>query len=469
MAPGGYPGGYGQGGGRRRQQKSKTGAIVAAVLAVVLVAGGGIWFATSGGDGGEGGDSASDPAEAKVTGKVPMPAVDDEAITMGMWTTDKNFVKAGVNEIVGYPLAGGKAEWKVPLGGNLCWSSSHATKEGQVAVLFEKGEDSDPECTQVGLVDVRQGKLLWQKQAIDEFDDTMDFDEVTIGGGTVAAGGTGGGAAWSAEGKELWKPGEDDECDDNGYAGSDEKLVVIRECGDSDPPALRVQTLDPATGEAKSTYKIPSGPEYVHVASVDPLLVGYDADDAEPGANVADFITLDDSGAQAKQVSKIDILADAYELSCPATSVSGCTEFAVNKETGTLYLGSDQSPRGQYDIGNKLVAFDLKTGKKTGQTKMKEGVVLVPMGLDEKGSVLAYQEPKVSEAGGVWEVDAKSFGLKQLMRHPADDAKLEGTFSTDRRLLYSQKRLYLGDEKAHRQSADVPAGRPLAMVFGSGG
>ncbi|WP_208877454.1 hypothetical protein [Streptomyces armeniacus] len=460
------PGGTGP--GRRRQQKSKTGVIVAAVLAVVLIAGGGIWFATSGGDGGKEGDAASDAAAAKVVNKVPMPKVNDETVAKGMWTTDKNFVKAGVKEIVGYPLSGGQAEWKIPLDGNLCWSSSYVTKEGQVAVLFENGKDSDPECTQVGVVDVHKGKLLWQKQAVDSWGDTMDFDEVTMGGGTVAAGGTSGGVAWSAEGRQLWAPGEDDQCDDEGYAGSEEKLVVVRECGDADPPALRVQTLDPASGEAKSTYKLPSGPEYVHVASVDPLLIGVDTGDAEPGASVTDFMTIDDSAAQGKLLSKIDILADAYELDCPAVNVDGCTEFALDKGTSTLYLGSDQTPDEQYDVGNKIVAFDLKTGKKTGQSKMEKGVALVPIGLDEKGAVLAYQEATTAGGGGVWRVDPKTFKTEKLLQHPADTAEMEGSFSSDRRLLYTGKKLYLGDDLARRRSADVSGDRPLAVIFGPG-
>ncbi|MCT2588527.1 hypothetical protein LHJ74_00960 [Streptomyces sp. N2-109] len=470
---GGMPGSGGgrgsRGGGRRqdrRKQKSRLGVVVAAAVAGVLVIGGGVWFVTGGDEGEEGGDSASGPAEAEVLHKVPMPKVNDETGAMGMWTTDKNFVKSGVKEIVGYPLDGGKAAWKIPLGGDVCWSSQTVTKEGRVAVLFEDGKQADPECTEVGLVDVQKGKLLWKKQAVDSWGDTMDFDEVTIGGSTIAAGGTSGGAAWSSEGKELWKPGDDDKCDDNGYAGGEKKLVVVRECGDADPPKLQVDTLDPETGTATSSYQLPPGPEYVHVASTDPLVFGIDTGDAEPGISVTDFMTVDDSGAQGKLLSKIDVLADAYEGDCPATSVEGCTELIVAKSTGTLYLGSDKTPDDQYDIGNKIVAFDLKSGKKKGSTELEEGVALVPLELDKKGSVLAYQEATTSEGGGVWRIDPESFEMTKLQQHPAASTDMESSFSTDRKLRYAGKRLYVGDDLARRRSSDVDGGRPLAVVFG---
>lgn len=484
--PGGGPGGYGapggpdgyggpgapgdHGGGRRRggrrRQKSPIGLIIAAAVAGVLAVGGGVWFVTSGGGGDKDDDTASKAAEAEVVHEVPMPKVGDETGAMGMWVTDQHFVKSGVKEISGYPRAGGRAEWKIPLGGDICWSSPAVTKQGQVAVLFEDGGQSDPECTEVGLVDVHKGKLLWKKQAKDSWGDVVDFDEVTLGAGTVAAGGTGGGAAWSADGKELWTPSSDDECDDEGYAGGESKLVAVRECGDADPPALQVDTLDPRTGEATSSYKLAAGPEYVHVASTDPLVLGVDTGDAEPGVSVTDFMTVDDSAPRGKLLSKIDILADAYEGDCPATSVEGCTELVIAKSTKTLYLGSDQTPDDQYDIGNKIVAFDLKTGRKKGSTELEEGVALVPLGLGKDGSVLAYQEATSSAGGGVWQIDPKSFRMEKLLQNPASSTEMESSFRTDRQLAYAGKRLYLGDELARRRSADVDGDRPLAVVFG---
>ncbi|OEV03601.1 hypothetical protein AN216_10980 [Streptomyces oceani] len=447
--------------------KSRRGVVVSVVLAVLLVAGGGIWF-VAGGDGGGNDEAGGGAAEAEVVHKVPMPKVDDETGAMGMWTTDRSFVKTGVQEIVGYPLAGGKPRWKVPLSGNVCWSSSYVTEQGHVAVLFENAEAADPECTEVGLVDVEKGELLWQKRATDSWGDPMDFDEVAMGGGTVAAGGTSGGVAWSNDGQQLWKPGDDDTCSDNGYAGSDQKLVVVRECGDTDPPKLSVATLDPATGADKSTYQLPPGPEYAHVAATDPLVVGVDTGDAEPGTGVTDFLTLDDSAAKGKLVSKIDILRDAYEPSCDAVAVAGCTELAVDRRTQTLYLGSDKTPDDQTDIGNEIVAFDLTSGKKTGRSELEEGVALVPIGLDKGGSVLAYQEATTGEGGGVWRIDPESFEKERLLRHPAESTELEQSFDLDRRMLYADGRLYLGDGKARRLSADVSADRPLALVFGKG-
>lgn len=136
---------------------------------------------------GASGEGASESApQAKLLNKVPMAKVSEMAGAMGMWATDKNFVKADLKKIVGYPLDGGAAQWTVPLGGELCWSSPEPTKDGLIAVVFENDKEDPAVCTEVGLVDLKRGKLLWQKQAMEDGSEQM-FDEVTIGGGTVAA------------------------------------------------------------------------------------------------------------------------------------------------------------------------------------------------------------------------------------------------------------------------------------------
>ncbi|MGW5447027.1 hypothetical protein [Streptomyces asiaticus] len=439
--------------------------IAGGVLAAALVSGCG----SGDDDGGESGGS-SKGAQAKTLGKVAMPKVGKEANTMGTWVTDSTFVKGDVNKLVGYSLDGAKSKWRIPLGGQLCWASPHMTKDGLTAILFRDGAGEDALCTKVGLVDLNKGKLVWQKKGSDsEGNAGVQFDEVTIGGGTVAAGGTGGGGAWSLDGKPLWKPAYLADCDDDGYAGGDDKIVAIRGCDteDSSTKRLEVQTVDPRTRDVKSSYKLDEKVEYAHVISTAPLVVAVDTGDSDAGTGTTDILTIDDSGKQGKLLSTIDVLAKGYQPNCPATSVEGCTELALDKASSTLYLSSE------VDVdhggpGERISGLNLKTGKETGKTKMAESRSLIPVQTDDDGSLIAYLGSMYSEAGGVVRIDPKSFAMDTLQTHPDDMKDVESDMDTygDCTMIYTGKKLYIGDSRASRPSSDSSA-RPLAIVFGA--
>ncbi|MBC3993037.1 hypothetical protein H8N00_30025 [Streptomyces sp. AC563] len=63
----------------------------------------------------------------------------------GMWTTDRDFEKAGIERVTGYPLGDGSAQWEIPLGGEMCWTTPHISADGptdanpRVLGLGEKG------------------------------------------------------------------------------------------------------------------------------------------------------------------------------------------------------------------------------------------------------------------------------------------------------------------------------------------
>ncbi|WJD97033.1 hypothetical protein [Streptomyces antimycoticus] len=451
---------------RGRRAKPALKLIVGGALAVALVTGCG---SGDDDDGGQNGGS-SQGAQAKTLGKVAMPKVGKETNTMGTWVTDTTFVKGDVNKIVGYSLDGAKSRWEIPLGGQLCWASPHMTKEGLTTVLFRDGAGEDAQCTRVGLVDLKKGKLVWQKEGSDsEGNAGVQFDEVTIGGGTVAAGGTGGGGAWSLDGKPLWKPAYLADCDDNGYAGGDDKIVAIRGCDseDSSTERLEVQTVDPKTREVTSSYKLDEKVEYAHVISTAPLVVAVDTGDSDAGTGTTDILTIDDSGKQGKLLSTVDVLAKGYQPNCPATSVEGCTELAFDRASGTLYLSSE------VDVdhggpGERISGLNLKTGKETGKTKMAESRSLIPIQTDDDGSLIAYLGSMYSEAGGVVRVDPETFEMETLQTHPDDMKDVESDLDTygECTMIYAGKKLYIGDSRASRPSSDS-AGRPLAIVFGA--
>ncbi|QKV97559.1 hypothetical protein HUT19_12250 [Streptomyces sp. NA02950] len=443
--------------------------IIGGVLAVALV-GGGIALATGGDDGGKSGGSSSEGVQAKTLGKVSMPKVGKDTNSMGTWVTDKNFVKGEVDKIVGYSLDGATSQWEIPLDGQLCWASRNVTKEDMTAVLFRDGKGADASCTQVALVDLNKGKLAWQKEGSDtEGNAGVEFDEVTVGGGTVAAGGTSGGGAWSLDGTPLWRPKYIADCDDNGYAGGDDKLIAIRGCKEdiASTERLEIQTVNPRTRAVTSSYKLAGKVEYAHVISTAPLVVAVDTGDSDAGTGTTDILTIDDSGKRGKLLGTIDVLAKGYQPDCPATGVEGCTELALDKKSGTIYLSSevDVDDGGP---GERITGIDLKTGKETGKTKMAESRSLIPIQTDQDGSVFAYLGSMYSEGGGVVRIDPKTFDMTTLQKHPDDMKDAESDMDTygDCTMIYQGKKLYIGDSEASRPTSDSK-GRPLAVVFGA--
>ncbi|MEU9110328.1 hypothetical protein AB0D04_00705 [Streptomyces sp. NPDC048483] len=424
-----------------------------------------------GSDGGKGGAGAEKPGpQAKMLGQVPMAKVSELTGSKGMWATKKNFVKADLKKIVGYPLDGGKAQWTVPLGGEICWSSPRPTPDGLIGVVFKNDKDDPAVCTEIGLVDLNSGKMRWHKQALDGTSSQM-FDEVTIGGGTVAAAGTNVSAAWTVGGKPLWKP-SDKKCQDTGYAGGGDKLIAVRDCGETKHPKVDIQTIDPRTRAVKSSYKLPAGTETAHVVSVDPLVVAVDDGKAQGGSSVSEFVSIDDSAAQGKLLAKISAKGGKYgkyEAECPANEADRCSQLAVSKKAGALYLGTRDPLDASSDAENDIVAFSLKTGKQTGKIEGAEDGRLLPIGVDEDGQVIAYQEADdVSEkAGAVWRIDPASNKKTQVQQNPAAGLAAEAQFDSDRELLYANDRLYLGSDYVRAPASYDKGKQVLAVVFGA--
>ncbi len=462
-APGAVPPPAGPPRRRRGRSKPKGPLVTGVVMAVALVIGG-VWFATGGKEDGKGSPD-SPGAAAELLHTVPRPKVAERTDTVGMWTTDKNFVKAGAGDIRGYPLKGGVAEWTVPLGGAVCWSAPHPTEDGRTAVLFQDGEGN---CTWVGLVDLTAGELLWKRRTVERGSTSgypVSFEKVAVGGGTVAAGGNSGGAGWSLEGKRLWMPDrEAPECPVDAYAGDGDKLVALRECGTSEPGPDEIQTLDAGTGKARSSYRLPSDALSTDIASLDPLVL---AVHSESGGESADrLVTVDDSAAEATARSRIEVTR-GYELDC-GSGLEGCKGVVVHPRSGLLYLGSESGPtQDKPFLGNTIVAFDLKTGRKAGETEAERGRTLLPVGTGSDGSVYALRTATTTESGGLWRIGPKADGAAERLRFPAGKRATEEQFARfgelEGQVLYTRGRVYMGALEID----DTPGrSQVLAAVYG---
>ncbi|MFF5899443.1 PQQ-binding-like beta-propeller repeat protein [Streptomyces argenteolus] len=453
--------------------------IVAAAVAVVLIVGGGVIYASSGDDGGKqdeassagstgggegkggegeglGGGSEKAPANtaSKVGFQLPHPKVTDTTTVDGSWVTDKAYVKTGVNEIVGYDVAKGTKLWSIPLAGQVCAASRHMSKDYKTAVVFEEGKptaaDKYPSCNKVGALDLATGKLIWSKSvtSASSGDEPIRFNEVTLSGSTVAAGGTSGGAAFNlADGAELWKPQTDtNNCSDRGYGGG-EALAVVRRCGSYDEPQLTIQALNPTTGAPLSSYEMPAGVEYASIVSTKPLVVAADVGDtAGDGSGISDFFSID--AKTGKLLVRISADADKYAAECGSTEVETCSSVAVGNNR--LYVPTEEHEGGgEYGDTNEIVAFDLTTGKLVGgKADAGDRYTLTPLRMDGT-NVIAYKRPPYDKGGQIVSIDGSSFKETVLMVNPDDETvrDAETSFSTDyAEFLYEKGRLFISEK-----------------------
>ncbi|MBK3546378.1 PQQ-binding-like beta-propeller repeat protein, partial [Streptomyces sp. MBT60] len=468
---------------------------------VVLIIGAGVIYSATSGDGGKdeasssgstggegkggegsglAGGSEKVPAntKSKVAFQVPQPVVKDIVQVEGSWLTDKAYVKTGIDGINGYDRDKGTKLWSIPLPGEMCTTSRHMSKDDKTAILFQETkptkENKYPSCNQVGVIDLAAGKLLWSKSVTSATggDRPVTFDEVTLSGTTVAAGGTSGGAAFKlADGAELWKPKTGaDGCYDRGYAGG-EALAVVRKCGTYDSPQLTVQALNPTTGAPLSSYQMPAGVEYAHIISTKPLVVAADVGDtAGDGSGISDFFSID--AATGKLKVRIPADAEKYAGDCDSTEVEKCQNMAVGNNR--LYLPTERHDgTSEYGDTNEVVAFDLDTGKLLGgRADAGDRHILTPLRMDGT-SIIAYKEAPYDKGGQVVSIDGETFKQTTLMENPDDEAvrKAEKRFSigSGAELLYSEGQLYMSAKSVHKPSTVTPDEKVyLVVAYGTG-
>ncbi|WP_329279621.1 outer membrane protein assembly factor BamB family protein [Streptomyces sp. NBC_00691] len=491
------------GGGKKLSAQLQI--IIAAVVAVVLIVGAGIWYANSGDGGGKGeeakgtagtsqgttgggsgdtkgvgGGGKEQPpanAKAKLTFKVDQPVVPDVTDVSGSWLTDKAFVKTGVNAISAYDRDKGSVLWTLPLTGQVCGSSRHLTADNKLAILFEAKKRVAPryyqQCTEIGLVDLNAGKLLWSTSVTGGTggDAKVRFGEITLSGKTVAAGGSDGGAAFDvANGNPRWKPQANDQgCYDLGYGGG-EGLVAVRKCGTYDAQYVMIQNLDPLTGAPVSQFKMPTGVKYASVVSTKPLVVAADVgDSAGDGSGISDFFSIDEKTGKLK--AKITADADQYAGRCRSTKVESCTKILVGN--GRLYVPTEEHEGSTGEFGdetNEIIGFDLATGK-TVPAKADAGdkYTLTPLRMDG-GNLIAYKEPPYNQGGRIVSVDGGTMKETLLLEYPADKTShdVEKSFSPGyAEILYGDGRVFMSDMMLSkpRASASPDDKEYLAVSF----
>ncbi|MFC8092293.1 PQQ-binding-like beta-propeller repeat protein [Streptomyces sp. NPDC057301] len=463
----------GAGGGGQRSSGQLAVIVAAAVVVISLIIGGVLYAksgdeggkddtasssgGTGGGDNGDGGGGVDAPdgtekvpaeTNADVLFQVKAPDVEDDTsvVVSGSWLTDDAYVKSGVAEIVGYDRDKGTKLWTVKLPGPVCQAGKHVNEDGLTAVAFQPDmptkERPSYGCTQVAAIDLDAGKKLWTKSTEVE-GRPLRFDNVTVSGGTVAAGGTSGGTAFDLKtGKQLWVPKAEDGCYDLGYAGG-EKLVAVRKCGSYDQPQLHIQTIDPKSGKVISEYKMAEGVEYASVVSTEPLVVAAEAGQSD-AVGISDVFAIDNKTGKLR--IRISVPADQFAAKCSGvTTIEQCKGVVVGNDR--LYVETEQhSSGGARGRTNEIVAFDLATGKQTGQrADAGDGYTITPLRMDG-GNVIAYKRPPYDKGGQIVSVDGGSFKETKLLENPAArsvrdvETRMSPEYSE---FIYSQGRLYM--------------------------
>ncbi|MFI5885106.1 PQQ-binding-like beta-propeller repeat protein [Streptomyces sp. NPDC051554] len=489
----------GQPGGGGRKFGAPAVIITAAVVAIALIVGGGIWYASSsgkkdddtkktataggstGGTNGKGGTGGTtsggkekvpaDPA-SKVLFEVPMPKVSDTMVTSGSWLTDKVYAKSGSAEVVGYNRDTGAKQWTIKLPGPVCQATKHTTTDGKTAILYEPAMPTKDKpshgCSQIAAIDLNSGTKLWTKTA-NSGDQAISFENVTVSANTVAVGSTDGGAAFDiSTGKVLWSPKVAD-CYDAGYGGGT-KLVVVRRCGTYDSPTLHIQTIDPVSGKVLSDYKMAEGIEYASIVSTDPLVVAADVgDSAGDGSGISDFFSIDNKTGALR--AHIPAPGKQYAARCDGiTRVEYCTELAVGNDR--LYVPTEEHDGSgdSYSQTNEIVAFDLATGKQTGQrADAGDGYTITPLRMDGS-NVIAYKSPPYDKGGQIVSIDGTSFKETKLLENPSTETvrSTETTFLPDyAEILYAEGHLYMSAVYADKPSSSSTGDKDLAIAFGT--
>ncbi|WP_405810603.1 PQQ-like beta-propeller repeat protein [Streptomyces sp. NBC_01520] len=488
------PGGSGSGAGRG-QFRGRSGLVIGAVLAVLLVAVGGVRLAMSG-DGsdakpvagkgsadpsgsGSGKDDGKDekiagptaaelnaarkPGEAKVLwlreNGVDLPQYGEEAY--GPWFAGDTVVKAMYRTVSGYAQSDGAQKWTLALPTDLCAAPTLPTDDGKIVVGIEDNvSEQEADCSVLQMIDLRTGKAGWKK-TVDRTDiqDGLSHVAMSVSGDTVTFGRTGNTDAFRiSDGTKLFGKRKD-VCQPFAFTSGPRTIAAVScQVEPADPVRQQVQEVDPVTGKPLWTYRAKDGWKVAHVYSARPVVISLKKDEEWA------VVILNDDGTYRSQLVGG---TEDYAVRCGEDSVEsgsnldGCA--GVTADADKLYLATLPKVTKKSSI-NKVVAFDLATGRSVWDVTGPEDHLLLPLRM-EGDDVLVRVEPSYREAGSFATLAPSGGALKTLLQHPAAAAPTEAT-------LFQAKAAYVDGRSfilASRISADDDAEEMAAtalMVFG---
>ncbi len=192
-------------------------------------------------------------------------------------------------------------------------------------------------------------------------------------------------------------------------------------------------------------------------------------DSAGDGSGISDYFSIDNK--TGKLLARISAPGKTYGGRCDGiTRIEDCKEIAVGN--GKLYVPTEEHDgSGAYSTTNEIAAFDLATGKPTGQrAEAGDGYLLSPLRMDG-GALLAYKKPPYDKGGQVVSIDGATFKETKLLENPAQESvrRAESSMLPDyAEILFGHGRLYMSDVFVDK--ADPGDDRQyLALAFGTDG
>ncbi|MCX4534604.1 PQQ-binding-like beta-propeller repeat protein [Streptomyces sp. NBC_00841] len=478
--------------------KGKPAVIIGAAVAALLVIGGGVFLATSGGDGdkkpvahgsaddqkasaspsvdegdGNGDGRAGDDdlnagrkaGEAKVLwlqkNDVDLPRNGSDVY--GPWVVGDTVVKGMYRAISGYSAADGKQKWTLKLPADLCSAPAQTTTDGKIVIGVKNGTTDKADCADLQMIDLNTGKAGWKKSIKQNgIWDMMSDISLAISGDTVTVGRTGNSNAYRvSDGKELFGK-QSGNCQPYAFAGGT-KLIAASSCrtADVDKPQNQIQELDPVTGKPKWTYRPAVGWEVDRVYSVSPLVVSLTQSEKKKWS----ILAIKENGTLRSQL--VGDKGDKFAPDCGSAfaifgkSLQGCVGVAADANTFYMATTADSSGTART---NKVVAFDLNTGKPKWKAAAPAERTMTPLRM-EGGNVLLYLEASYNKGGGIATLAPTGGTPQVLLQHPASTSQIESSFYNPK-IVYAGGRSFIASGRVSATNDKEELETKTMMAFG---
>ncbi|WP_158858001.1 PQQ-binding-like beta-propeller repeat protein [Streptomyces sp. NRRL B-1347] len=353
-----------------------------------------------------------------------------------LWTVDGGasgkggalVVQALYDTVTAYRARDGAKAWTLRLPDKVCDTPVDTAPGGHVVVAYGNGSTSGSgKCNQLQQIDLRTGEKGWHRELKehDLSDSTstvhlaMTGSTVTVGQGDIAHG------YRVSDGKRLFSSKRErvGACFLRDVAGG-ARLLYVESCAAGAPKAHgRVKNVDPSTGDVRWQYRTRNGWSVDKVYSVDPLVLAVrNKDDYDKWA----VVSVDGRGRERAWIP-LDRGPYAYEMCDGAgdagEGVQNCPGGVVGDDS--LYLSTE--PKDGILGPNKLVAYDLATGKRRWAAAVR-GRQLLPVrqaGDGKRSGVVVYVRAQHGKTGRTVRFPASGGAPDVLLRHSTPAQKWE--------------------------------------------
>ncbi|MGW7068898.1 outer membrane protein assembly factor BamB family protein [Streptomyces sp. NPDC054855] len=389
-------------------------------------------------------------------------------LLLDLWHVPGIVAQAEYDEVTGYRTEDGSKAWSVPLPGTVCDTPVNPTPDGKVVVAYtKKKSDRNASCDQLRMIDLKTGEKGWHKELVDRgFWDDTSATHVSITGGTVLVDQSATMRAYRInDGKRLFTTEREKKggCSLDGVAGGS-RLIQVESCQPGSPGTHgRLKKLDPRTGDVEWSYRTKKGWSIQKVYSVDPVVVAVrNREEMDKWAVVA----VDDKGDERSWIA-MGKKPDAFEMCAGAgdsgEGVQNCPGGAVDADT--FYLASE--PKDGVLGPNKIVAFDLRTGKSKWTGSVEGGRQITPVAGAGKPGVTAYVRAQNGKSGQTVRFGPGGGEPDVLLRHTSSAQSMEsGMFAGH--TLYADGRFFVTPSllsgKSHGGKGEEGNARMLAFA-----